>query len=799
MTRKHKKVSTAAAIAMLKKPAVVPSGAAVSSTSKSKRSLSTGPVADCARMLAAKRWGKPWPPVEAPTATVSRREPEVIEAEFVEATAVPRVHPSWTFVDFNGRTTERPVLVLGEALLDDPFRDRVGARKVEKYSLGDNGARVGLWIARHRVTLTVRLEPSGVRVGIELLDARGNAAVARDVVASLERPKSAALDEVAQTIAELVPRTTPRKPSTPAKPPATSALARVDSWRTVPVVALPRSPIGPWRGGAPPALPMGLVAAIARDPEPAVDLVVSHSLEEGTTITGNTKPWASAIKDIGMGFKWFAPKRLWYRQQSRGRAAPSLPLERIAERLRSRGATVRVEEPELIDVAEAHEFRAELLRDRADQLEARAERRAGEGAAKHAAARQLGEMIPLGQPILVGHHSEARARRDAQRIHNWTGQGVELQRDAERLLSRARSAEARADRADAQAEIARNRDTIDVFVQRFGELLKKGMKSQASATSVRLFANNTGDVTWLVGFNGAHIPIFMEWVKLDKASRSIRVAERTVIDASAMTAEQAFVAVRNVLAKLNRVAIDPTMPAPDLRPSQKGSGPRSAAEQVLLEKITRAMSSPAVRLAMGVSYGKRTVRGKDRYRWTLQGGGTGMELTEVFVDLERDGDDWRAVVERYDQPGIQDRIDVDGDAQRSIDAIARAVRSAMFRSGEAIRARIRSIPEIQLPDAVTQGAEGSAKLSPELWELRHRYTNVTGWLEAARRWLNVVGPEDRRWLLEWIELVGRLPNLLDGRRTAEFDALIGVLLLEWNDDARAARRERDIENARRLR
>lgn len=40
-------------------------------------------------------------------------------------------------------------------------------------------------------------------------------------------------------------------------------------------------------------------------------------------------------------------------------------------------------------------------------------------------ARIIADGIPLGQPILVGHHSETRARRDQERIHSGMRQGVE--------------------------------------------------------------------------------------------------------------------------------------------------------------------------------------------------------------------------------------------------------------------------------------------------------------------------------------------------------------------------------------
>ncbi len=290
------------------------------------------------------------------------------------------------------------------------------------------------------------------------------------------------------------------------------------------------------------------------------DLVVAHTLEEGTTITGDTRPWAEAIKGLRMAFKWFGPKRLWYRQQSRGRAAPSVPLERVAEELRRRGATVRVEQPEAIDAAEANEFRAEMLREKSERLSERAENKERAAEGKHAAMRAIADHIPFGQPILVGHHSEKRARRDADRIISLTGQGIELHREAERLARRARNAEARAAELDALANAARD-TSIDAFIGQLGALLKKGLKSQLKATSVRLFANNKGDVTWYVGFRGETIIIGMDPIVLCKGSRGIRVCDRVLIDASSLTAEAAYIAVRNAIAARRRIGIDPTTPA----------------------------------------------------------------------------------------------------------------------------------------------------------------------------------------------------------------------------------------------
>ena len=67
-------------------------------------------------------------------------------------------------------------------------------------------------------------------------------------------------------------------------------------------------------------------------------------------------------------------------------------------------------------------------------------KRAGESAQALDEVERLAAMIPPGQPILVGHHSERRARRDAQRIENGMKRAVMLFERAEYWEERARSA-----------------------------------------------------------------------------------------------------------------------------------------------------------------------------------------------------------------------------------------------------------------------------------------------------------------------------------------------------------------------
>ena len=46
-------------------------------------------------------------------------------------------------------------------------------------------------------------------------------------------------------------------------------------------------------------------------------------------------------------------------------------------------------------------------------------------------AHAISDMIPMGQPILIGHHSERRHRRDLERIHSLTDKAIEAGEKAE--------------------------------------------------------------------------------------------------------------------------------------------------------------------------------------------------------------------------------------------------------------------------------------------------------------------------------------------------------------------------------
>lgn len=91
---------------------------------------------------------------------------------------------------------------------------------------------------------------------------------------------------------------------------------------------------------------------------------------------------------------------------------------------------------------------------RRERLEARAERRrewaaSRERKAATAAGRaeSIAQRFEGGQPILVGHHSEGRARRDQERMHSAMSASVESRQMAERHESKAAGIERQLERS----------------------------------------------------------------------------------------------------------------------------------------------------------------------------------------------------------------------------------------------------------------------------------------------------------------------------------------------------------------
>lgn len=131
------------------------------------------------------------------------------------------------------------------------------------------------------------------------------------------------------------------------------------------------------------------------------------------------------------------------------------------------------EDTSLVDRAEE---RADRFEDYSDKRETEAHR-----ARDHVAAIAGG--IPLGQPILVGHHSEKRARKDAQRIENGMKKAVQLWHTSKYWTRRAAGAVAAAKYKELPAVRARRVKTIEADQRKAGRdlaLCEKLLKAWAT-------------------------------------------------------------------------------------------------------------------------------------------------------------------------------------------------------------------------------------------------------------------------------------------------------------------------------
>jgi hypothetical protein len=113
------------------------------------------------------------------------------------------------------------------------------------------------------------------------------------------------------------------------------------------------------------------------------------------------------------------------------------------------------------------------------RLRARAEKREHEAAARVETADRMASVIPMGQPILVGHHSEGRDRRYRDKIHNNYQRGFEAQKEAEALRRRADAAE------DSSAISSDDPDAIQKLEARIAELEAQRIRYRALNTACR--------------------------------------------------------------------------------------------------------------------------------------------------------------------------------------------------------------------------------------------------------------------------------------------------------------------------
>lgn len=136
------------------------------------------------------------------------------------------------------------------------------------------------------------------------------------------------------------------------------------------------------------------------------------------------------------------------------------------------------------------EARAEDRKERADAIRERAAKKHAEADRVGDSAREMLDRIPMGQPILRGHHSERKHRSDLARIHAKTNKSIALRDEAKALESRADSIES----TDRVSNL--DPDALDVLRAKIAERVEQLAKLKKLTTDGRKVLRTMPRETW---------------------------------------------------------------------------------------------------------------------------------------------------------------------------------------------------------------------------------------------------------------------------------------------------------------
>jgi hypothetical protein len=196
------------------------------------------------------------------------------------------------------------------------------------------------------------------------------------------------------------------------------------------------------------------LTAPERNSETLGHIVIAHTNEEGTLVSGTSRGDGSRDALRASGFRWSRNLGVWYMRQSRGFARRHDRIDTLAAALRTAGFTVTVD-IEQYDPASTFQARQDASDESADAHAERAEKESERYGARRDAANAIVAMIPPGQPILVGHHSERRHRRDLDRHDRNMRKAIEHSHNADRAARRSDSVRAQAEARESPVVMGR--------------------------------------------------------------------------------------------------------------------------------------------------------------------------------------------------------------------------------------------------------------------------------------------------------------------------------------------------------
>lgn len=199
-------------------------------------------------------------------------------------------------------------------------------------------------------------------------------------------------------------------------------------------------------------------------------------------------------------------------------------------------------EPEDMTLAERAQMKAERL----DNL---AERKARAASAFQAAAQNISERFHMGQPILVGHHSERRARKDKERMDSAQRKAIESHEAARYWLYRAEGVERHANYKNDPRTRARRIETLLTELRD----IQRGLNENYRALKVWEAATSDEAIRHVIGHTG--IAPYGLWGEMQAGTITPQEARERCI-ASARRGVESPRAARWIAHTLNRLAYE---------------------------------------------------------------------------------------------------------------------------------------------------------------------------------------------------------------------------------------------------
>lgn len=226
---------------------------------------------------------------------------------------------------------------------------------------------------------------------------------------------------------------------------------------------------------------------------------------------------------------------------------------------------------------------AERREARQDRLDARAGALQRGASARYRAASAAVEGIPPGQPILVGHHSERRHRRDLEKHDTNMRAGIELARKAERIAAVNPTTAVLATDADGAAVIQQRIDRAEALQLRMKAANAVVRKGDCLASRTALAAQGftaeaisglfTKDFAGRLGFPGYALTNNSANIRSMRARLAQLAREATIEPSERMVGDVRVVEDPDAM-RLRLVF--PGKPSPELRTRLKASGFRWA-------------------------------------------------------------------------------------------------------------------------------------------------------------------------------------------------------------------------------